>query len=228
MNVPRPGLGFAGAVVLVAGLGSAAAMVVVLARMVAREREKTERAQTDQRGLQTRLSTANAQLRRSKEDVDRLEAERARREKATEGETGALRRGLAEARARIEELEPKYGAAVSERDRAVEDLLAATRELRAVRDDLARANQRVAASAEGARKGAREAEEAAARLAALQARLESLLRPLLQDLRSADGTLRVRAHEALCAWSGRDLPFRAGGTPEEREADAKAIEQALR
>ena len=61
----------------------------------------------------------------------------------------------------------------------------------------------------------------------LRAREAALLRPLLQDLRSGDGTVRVRAHEALCAWAGKDLPFRANGSDAEREADAAAIEKSV-
>ena len=46
-------------------------------------------------------------------------------------------------------------------------------------------------------------------------------------VRSPDGSLRVRAHEALCAFAGRNLPFRPNGTPEQIEEDARGIEAAL-
>jgi hypothetical protein len=211
----------------VAGLGSAAVVVFFLGRQVAREREKTVRSLTDQQGMQTRLTTANRELRSTREEVARADADRERRAKVVEGELTTLRADLARAVAEREEKDRAWRAAAAERDRAAEDLLGARREIEHLRSDLARALERVRTAEGAAGDRGRAADEAAKRLVEARERGAALLRPLLQDLRSADGSIRVRAHEALCAFAGRDLAFRANGTQEEREADAKAIEEAL-
>lgn len=227
MTAPPRGISLAGALLLVAGLGSAAVIVFFLGRQVAREREKTVRAHTDQQGIQTRLTTANRELRAAREEAARLEVDRERRARVVEGELTTLRGDLARAEKEREAKDRSWRAAAAERDRAAEDLLQARREIEHLRSDLARALER-ARTAEGAASDrGRAAEEAEKRLVDARARTAALVRPLLQDLRSADGSIRVRAHEALCAFAGRDLPYRTNGTPEEREADAKALEEAL-
>ncbi len=223
----KPPRSFAGTVALLLGLGSSVVLVALLARQVAREREKSDRSQIEQKGAQNQASTFRSQAREAKEEIDRLEADRSRRAQVVEGEMALLRTDLGEAVKERDALDRKYRAAAAERDRAVEDLLAARREIEALRSDLARAVQKAEGAEKGSKAEARAAEEARKRLAAATARVEALLRPLFQDLRSMDGSIRVRAHEALCGWAGRDLPFRASGTPEEREADAKALEASL-
>ncbi len=214
-------------VLVVACLLASVVLVGSLARDLAHAKEKTVRYETDARGAQAQLQTVRGQLRDAKEDLARLEQDRGRRARVVEGETGALHGELADARKERDALLGKYRAAASERDRAAEDLLAARRELDGMRTDLAKAADRAAAAAAASKAKAAEADEARGRLAEIQGRIEFLVRPLLQDLRSADGSIRVRAHEALCAFAGKDLPYRADGTSEEREADAQAMEIAL-
>ena len=220
-------LSFLGALLLVAGLGSAGVVVLLLGRQVSREREKTVRAQTDQQGLQTRQTALQRDLKAAREEIARLEGDRERRARVVEGEMATLRREIAKAGQEREEKERAWRAASSERDRALDDLLRARREVEHLRSDQARALQRAAAAEASAEETRRAAEEAAKALGALRAREAALLKPLLQDLRSGDGSVRVRAHEALCDWAGRNLPFRTNGTPEERESDAAAIETAV-
>jgi chromosome segregation ATPase len=208
-------------------MGASVTLVGYLAREVAHAREKTVRFETDQRGAVAQLQTVRGQLKDAKEELARLEEDRARRARVVEGETGALHRELADARKERDALLGKYRAAAADRDRAAEDLLAARRELDGMRTDLAKAGDRTAATEATAKARTAEAEEARRRLAETATRVEALVRPLLQDLRSPDGSIRVRAHEALCAFAGRDLPFRTNGTPEEREADAIALETIL-
>ena len=225
-TAPR-GLSLAGALLLLAGLGSAAVVVLLLGRQVAREREKTVRAQTDQQGLKSRGAAAERDLRAAREEVTRLEGDRERRARAVEGEMATLRRDIAKAGQEREEKERQWRAAASERDRALDDLLRARREVEHLKDDQARALRRATEAEAAALERHRAAEAAEKALAALRAREAALLRPLLQDLRSGDGTVRVRAHEALCAWAGRDLPFRTNGTDQERAEDAVAIEKTV-
>jgi hypothetical protein len=225
-TAPR-GLSLAGALLLIAGLGSAGVVVLLLGRQVAREREKTVRAQTDQQGLQSRLGSAQRDLKAAREEVTRLEGDRERRARAVEGEMATLRRDIAKAGQEREEKERAWRAAASERDRALDDLMRARREIEHLKDDQARALRRATEAEATAQERHRAAERAEQELAALRAREAALLRPLLQDLRSADGTVRVRAHEALCAWAGKDLPFRANGSDAERDADASAIEKLV-
>jgi chromosome segregation ATPase len=227
MSPPRSPRSVAGTIALVVGLGSSVALVGLLARQVARERERNVRTEGEQKGAQNQLVTTRSGLREAREEIDRLEADRARREKVVEGETALLRRDLADAVQARDALDRSYRAAASERDRATGDLLAARREIESLRTDLARAVRRAEQSEESAKAEARASEDCRKRLAQATARVESLLRPLLQDLRSADGSIRVRAHEALCAFAGHDLAFRPNGTPEEREADAKGLEASL-
>ena len=66
-TAPR-GLSLAGALLLIAGLGSAGVVVLLLGRQVAREREKTVRSQTDQQGLQSRLGAAQRDLKAAREE----------------------------------------------------------------------------------------------------------------------------------------------------------------
>ncbi len=217
----------AAAVVAVVGLGSSILLVGFLARQVAVERDRGIRSSTDERGARIQLKTVQGQLREAREETARIAANRAREAGVAEAETGALRRDLAEARREREEWRNRYRAAAAERDRAVEELLAARRDIELLRDDAARSGRRSEAAAEDARARSEEAAEAARRLVAVTERVAFLLRPLLQDLRSPDGTIRVRAHEALCAYAGRELAYRPGGAAEEREADAAAIEAEL-
>jgi chromosome segregation ATPase len=225
---PAPrGLSLAGALLLIAGLGSAAVIVTLLGRQVARERERTVRAHTDQQGIQTRLTTANRELRAAREEAARLEVDRERRARVVEGELTTLRSDLAQATKDREGRERAWRAAAAERDRAAEDLLQARREIENLRSDLARAMERARTAEGSASDRGRAAEEAEKRLLEARTRTAALLKPLLQDLRSDDGSVRVRAHEALCAFAGRDLAYRANGTPAEREADAKAVAEAL-
>ena len=227
MTPRRPGLGIAGALLLLVGLGSAVALTLSLGRQVAFEQEKREHSDTNAREGQTRLATAREDLRAARERIDRLEAERENRARIVEGEMAALRRDLAAAVRDRDASAEGYRGAVAERDRAAGDLVAARREVELLRADRARAVERASGAEETARRTSKEAEEAASRLAGANVRVAALLRPLLQDLRSPDGSLRVRAHEALCAFAGRNLPFRPNGTPEEIESDAKAIEAAV-
>jgi hypothetical protein len=227
VRTPPRGLSLAGALVLVAGLGSAAVVVFFLGRQVARERERTVRSRTDQQGLATRLTAANRELRALREEAARLEADRDRRARVVEAELTALRADLAKATREREERDRAWRAAAGERDRAAEELIRSRREIENLRSDLASALEKSRNAQAAATERGRAAEEAARSLAETRGRCAAILRPLLQDLRSADGSVRVRAHEALCAFAGRDLPFRANGTPEEREADAKALEGAL-
>lgn len=228
MRPRRPGLSLAGVLVLLAGLGSGAFLVVSLGRQVARERERTERSETDEREARIHLDSLRHEARGLRERVESLETERAVRARVVEGELAGLRRSLEEAVRERDSLDGRYGAAAAERDRATEDLLAARNSLEATRNDLARALRRATDAEAAARRLEGEAAEAARRLAAATGRVDALLRPLLQDLRSADGSMRVRAHEALCGYAGRTLPFRPNGTAAEIEADARAIEEAVR
>jgi chromosome segregation ATPase len=213
--------------VIYLGLAGSVLLVGYLARRIALERERTVRSETDERGAKAQLQTVRFQLKEARGELARMEEDRARRASVVEGEMGALRRALAEAQKERDAFREKYRTASGDRDRAMEDLLAARRDLELLRNDLARATARAAAAAASARARTEEAEEARLRLAESTARVEALLGPLLQDLRSPDGSIRVRAHEALCAFAGKQLEFRAGGTPEEIEADAKAIETLL-
>jgi hypothetical protein len=224
----RVGLSAGAALLVVVGTLSVAGLVGLLARQVVRERERTEHSRSARRGSEVEL----AELRRkAKEAEDRRateEEEDRRRAQVAEGEQARLRRELAAAVEARDAHAAARRAAEGERDKAMTDLLAARRDLEALRDDLARAADARREAERRAESGGVTSRDAARRLAELQARAAALLRPLVQDLRSADGALRVRAHEALCAWAGRDLPFRANGTPEERDADAAAIEASLR
>jgi len=227
MTVARSGPSWAGAVLLVAGLGSAVLVTGLLVRRLAVEKDRSERSETHQREAATEVATLRHQWKEARDSVARLEADRSRREVVVEGELSLLRRDLAAATEERDALRETHRSAAAERDRAVGDLLAARRDIESLKNDLARATRRAGdADALSARRG-NEAEEARRRLDDATGRLQALLRPLLQDLRSPDGTHRVRAHEALSAYAGRDLHYRPNGTPEEREADAKAIEQAL-
>lgn len=217
----------AAAVVAVVGLGSSILLVGFLARQVAVERDKGVRSSTDERGARNQLGTVRAQLKDSREETARIAGNRAREAGVAEAETGALRRDLADARREREEWRNRYRTAAAERDRAAEELLAARRDLELLRDDVARAGRKSEAAGESAKARAAEAAEAQRRLSAMTERVAFLLRPLFQDLRSPDGSIRVRAHEALCSYAGRELAYRPGGLPEEREADAKAIEAEL-
>jgi len=217
----------AAAIVAVVGLGSSVLLVGFLARQVAVERDKASRSSSDERGVRNQLGTIRSQLKETREDAARIAENRAREAGVAEAETGALRRDLADARREREDWRNRYRAAAAERDRASEELLAARRDIELLRDDVARAGQRSSAAAEAAKARAAEAVESQRRLSAMTDRVASLLRPLFQDLRSPDGSIRIRAHEALCSFAGRDLPYRAGGPIEEREADAKAIEADL-
>jgi len=224
VNRPPRARSVAAAVLAVVGLGSSVALVAFLARQVALERERAVRSDTDVRGARNQLQTVRAQLKESREETSRVAENRTREADVAEAETGALRRDLAEARREREDWRGRYRAAASERDRAAEESLAARRDIELLRDDLARAGRRSAAATEALKTKTAEAEAAQQRLAAMTERTSSLLRPLFQDLRSPDGSIRVRAHEALCAFAGRPLPYRSSGTAEEREADAAAIE----
>ena len=217
----------AAAVVAVVGLGSSILLVGFLARQVALERDRGSRSATDNKGARLQLKTVQGQLRESREEAARIAGNRAREAGVAEAETGALRRDLAEARREREEWRDRYRAAAAERDRAVEELLSARRDLELLRDDAARSGLRSEEAADAAKARAAEAADAGHRFAAMKERVAFLLRPLLQDLRSPDGTIRVRAHEALCEFAGRELAYRPGGLPEEREADAAAIEAEL-
>ncbi len=227
MTPGRRPLSAAGTVLLVAGLGSGAVLVVSLGRQVAFERDRRERSETGGREDQTRLASTQHELRGAKDRVRTLETERENRDRVVEGEMAALRRDLAAAARDRDAARQAWRAAAAERDRAQEDLVGARREVGHLRDDLARAGERASEAEASAARAAGKSEEAVERLSTLSARVEALLRPLLQDLRSGDGSLRVRAHEALCAWAGRPLPFRPNGTPAEIESDAKAIETAV-
>lgn len=227
MNPRRPPMTVAGVVLLVAGLGSGAVLVVALGRQVAFEKDRRERSETEGREDRTRSATDQHELKGARDRIRTLEAERENRARVVEGEMAALRRELAAAVKDRDEARQAWKAAAAERDRAAEDLVATRRENVHLRDDLARANEREAGAAEAAAKAAAASDEARRRLQAAASRVEALLRPLLQDLRSADGSVRVRAHEALSAWAGKPLPFRPGGTPEQIEADARAIEDVL-
>lgn len=227
MSVPIPARRTAGTALLLACLVSSIVLVGLLARQVARERDKADRAKSDQREVQVQVGTLRTQAKDSKEEVHRLEDERARRAGVVEGETAALRAALATAVRERDALDPKYRAAVAERDRSKDMLLAARLEQEALRNDLARAVERASTAESAARDSARDGDEAKRKLEDATVRVAALLKPFFQDLRSNDGSIRVRAHEALCAYAGRDLPFRLNGKPEEREEDAKAIEAAL-
>jgi chromosome segregation ATPase len=217
----------AAAVVAVAGLGSSVVLVGFLARQVAVERDRAARSTTDERGVRNQLGTVKEQLKESREESSRLAENRTRESGIAEAEIMALRRDLADARREREEWRGKYRVAAAERDRAAEELLAARRDAELLRDDVARSGERAAAAAENAKGKAAAADDAARRLQEGRERVAALLRPLFQDLRSPDGTIRVRAHEALCQFAGRELPYRPGAPAEEREADAMAIEEVL-
>jgi hypothetical protein len=214
-------------VVVYLGLAASVLLVGWLARRVALEKERKIRSETDERGARAQLNNVRFQLKSAKEELARHEEDRARRASVVEGELGALRRALADAQRDRDSWREKYIAAAAERDRANGDLLAVRRDLEFLRNDLARAGARAAAAEEASKTCTAQAEEARLRLAEAVARVEALVRPLLQDLRSPDGSIRVRAHEALCAFAGKPLDYRPGGTPEEVEADAKAIEALL-
>jgi hypothetical protein len=214
-------------VVVYLGLAASVLLVGYLARQVALERERKIRSETDERGARAQLNTIRFQLKSAKEGLARLEEDRARRGSVVEGEMATLRRALAEAQKDRDAWREKYIAAATERDRANGDLLALRRDQELFRNDLARAGARAVAAETAAKARTAEAEEARLRLAETTARVEALVRPLLQDLRSPDGSIRVRAHEALCAFAGRALDYRPSGTAEEVEADAKAIEAVL-
>jgi chromosome segregation ATPase len=206
---------------------SSVVLVGFLARQVAVERDRSGRATTEERGAKSMLRGVQGQLRETRDEAARTAENRAREASVAEAEIGSLRRDLADARREREEWRNKYRAAAAERDRAAEDLQAALRDIELLRDDVARSGQRAGAAGEAAKTRAAEAAEAQQRLAVMKERVASLLRPLFQDLRSPDGSIRVRAHEALCAFAGRDFAYRAGAPAEERESDAKAIEDEL-
>jgi chromosome segregation ATPase len=206
---------------------SGGVLVVSLGRRLAREREMAERAESKRRGFEAELSTKRHELRGAVEKVDILETEREARSRVVEGELVTLRRDLAAAVRERDDLADRYRAAVSERDRTAEQFLAARRTLEQSRTDLVKAGGRAEEAETAAERAGRAASEAERRLDESNGRVAALLRPLLQDLRSADGSLRVRAHEALCAFAGENLVFRTNGTPEEIAADARAIEARL-
>lgn len=225
-GLPRNRSAGASAVVYV-GLAASVLLVGYLARQVAAERERKIRSETDERGARAQLNTIRFQLKSAKEELARVEDDRARRGSVVEGELSTLRRSLADAQKDRDTWREKYIAAAAERDRANGDLLALRRDQEFFRNDLARAGARATTAETAAKARTAEAEEARVRLSETTARVEALLRPLLQDLRSPDGSIRVRAHEALCAFAGRALDYPPSGTPEELEAAAKAIEAAL-
>ena len=250
MKPVRPGLPVAWILIFLLGMGSGVVLVVSLGRRIAREQEVTERSETRRREAESRLAAGRNELREARERLARVEAERAARSRVVEGEMAVLRRDLAAAVKERDSLAEKYRAASSERDRTLEQFLAARSALEGTRTDLVRATERAAAAGESSRKAAAAAGESARELRAAAAgdppgppaagggesaglpraaaeRVVFLLRPLLQDLRSADRAVRVRAHEALCNWTGRDLTFRPNGTAEEVEADAAALEREL-
>jgi chromosome segregation ATPase len=221
------GLSAGAAVLVVLAVVSVAAVVGLLGRQVMRERERTEHARSGRRGTEVEADALRLKVRELEERLARDGDEARRRAGVSDAEQARLRRELAAAVEVRDGQAAALRAATGERDRAMEDLLAARRDIESVRDDLARATAgRRDAEQRAARLDA-EAKDAARRAADAAARARALVPPLLQDLRSPDGTLRVRAHEALCAYAGRDLPFRANGTPEEREADAVALGRAL-
>ncbi len=227
MKPVRPGLPVAWILIFLLGMGSGVVLVVSLGRRIAREQEVTERSETRRREAESRLAAGRNELREARERLARVEAERAARSRVVEGEMAVLRRDLAAAVKERDSLAEKYRAASSERDRTLEQFLAARSALEGTRTDLVRATERAAAAGESSRKAAAAAGESARELRAAAERVVFLLRPLLQDLRSADRAVRVRAHEALCNWTGRDLTFRPNGTAEEVEADAAALEREL-
>ena len=227
MKPVRPGLPVAWILIFLLGMGSGVVLVVSLGRRIAREQEVTERSETRRREAESRLAAGRNELREARERLARVEAERAARSRVVEGEMAVLRRDLAAAVKERDSLAEKYRAASSERDRTLEQFLAARSALEGTRTDLVRATERAAAAGESSRKAAAAAGESARELRAAAERVVFLLRPLLQDLRSADRAVRVRAHEALCNWTGRDLTIRPNGTAEEVEADAAALEREL-
>ncbi len=227
MKPVRPGLPVAWILIFLLGMGSGVVLVVSLGRRIAREQEVTERSETRRREAESRLAAGRNELREARARLARVEAERAARSRVVEGEMAVLRRDLAAAVKERDSLAEKYRAASSERDRTLEQFLAARSALEGTRTDLVRATERAAAAGESSRKAAAAAGESARELRAAAERVVFLLRPLLQDLRSADRAVRVRAHEALCNWTGRDLTFRPNGTAEEVEADAAALEREL-
>ncbi len=223
----RPGVSAATVVLIVVGIASAGGLTAMLVRVAARERERSERSETGERTARTELETSRHRLREAEERVRRQEDERARREAVVEGETARLRRELADALGERDRLQDRYRAAAVERDRSVEDLMALRRDVESLRTDLARMARRAGDGEAAAAERAKRLEETRKRLDDVQARVPPLLRLLLEDLRSADGSVRVRAHEALCAFASRQFPFRQNGTAEEREADAAAMAAVL-
>jgi len=214
-------------VLLVAGLGSAFTLAVLLGRAVLRERETSSRAEGKRQTAENELRPLQMEAARLKDDLARVTAERDRQRQSADAEVARLTQALADAGKERDAASELHRAAAAERDRAVDDLLAARRDLDAVRNDLARAAARGREAEAAAVAATRRAEEAEKAAAAASRRLEVLLRPLFQDLRSGDPGPRVRPHEALCAYAGRDLRYRTNGTPEEREADARALEAEL-
>ncbi|MHC4922657.1 MAG: hypothetical protein ACYTG4_01060 [Planctomycetota bacterium] len=208
-------------------LASGSVVVALLVKAIAREKERAELSQTGQRAAQSERATLELRLKETDEALDRAESRRLHRETVVEGELVRLRTEVDVLKRLRSSLESDYRAAVGERDRALEDLLTARRDLGALRRDLATARKEERRSFDAAGKAGRRVEELEVRLAASTRSIRALLRPLLTDLRSTDGTLRVRASEALNAYVGRDLPYRPSGTPEEIDADARAIEALL-
>jgi len=227
VRTARPGLPVAWIFIFLLGMGSGGALVVSLGRRIAREREVTEQSEAKRREAESRLAAERKDLRETRERLTLVESERAARARVVEGEMAVLRRDLAAAVRERDSLAEKYRAAAAERDRVLEQFLAARRALEETRTDLVKATNRATAAEEASRKATAAAAAAEKGLRDATDRVQFLLRPLLQDLRSADGTVRVRAHEALCNYTGRNLAFRPNGTPEEVEADAAALEKAL-
>jgi len=223
----RPGLPVGWILIFLLGMGSGGVLVVALGRRIAREQEIAGRADTGRREAEGRLQERTFELKEERRKTALLENERAARARVVEGELATLRRDLAAAVRDRDALAERYRSAAAERDRTMEQYLAARRTLEETRTDLVKAGRRAAAAEAAAAKASGEASTAAAALAGATERLAALLRPLLQDLRSGDGSLRVRAHEALCSWAGRNLPFRPNGSPADIEADARAIEAQL-
>jgi chromosome segregation ATPase len=227
MAARRPGVSAATTLVILAGIVSAVGVLILVVRVAARERERSERASTSERTARTELETARHAQRESDQANARLREERTRRERVVEQEILRVRGELAAATEERDRLHETYRAAAAERDRGIEDLRAARRDLEAARNDHARLAGRTR-EAEGALvdRTAR-LQEAVEKVADLESRMRPVLRLLVRDLRSPEASLRVRAIEALNRYFGKEFPYRPDGSPEERETDALAIEKEL-